>query len=315
MKQLDRIEKIYFQLRENELCYQDIAIFFKLVKVDISIRQIQRDIKNVRFLLKEDEKITSRRNSFKVIYFKIVKTRKLKIDESKNNLTFQKETNFFELIATKDIQNQLAIVNQAISDSKKIVINRLKNDVTGDNFNFEQKNIELLPLKTIKHRGSTYVGGYNEKQEKIQIFDITQIKNIIISDVYHDINTTNIENEFNKELEKRFGVTKNINGEIYSIIIEFTEITGNFIKQHFWHKSQRFIKKGNIVQMHMQCGINRELLGWLFYWMYNCRVVEPKILKDYYDTTVKEMVKLTNQNNPLVYKNLFIPIESKNKNY
>ncbi len=311
MNQLDRIEKIYSQLRKKELSYQDIALFFKSVKVDISIRQIQRDIKNVRFLLKDDEKIMSHRDSCKVIYFKIVKTRKLKIDESKNNLTFQKETNFFELIATKDIQNQLAIVNQAIQDSKKIVIARLKNDVTGDNYNFEQKNIELLPLKTIKHRGSTYVGGYNEKKEQNQIFDITQLKNIVISDIDHSLNVTKIETEFNFELEKRFGVTKNINDEIYTIIIEFTEITGNFIKQHFWHISQQFIKKGNIVQMHLQCGINRELLGWLFYWMYNCRVVEPKILKEYYDSTAKEMVKLSNQNNPLVYKNLFIPIESK----
>ena len=32
MKQLDRIEKIYSQLRKKELCYEDIALFFKTIK-------------------------------------------------------------------------------------------------------------------------------------------------------------------------------------------------------------------------------------------------------------------------------------------
>ena len=308
IKQLDRIEKIYSQLRQKDLCYQDIALFLKSVKVEISIRQIQRDVKNVRFLLNDDEKLINYRDSFNVIYFKIVIKSKLKIDDSKSNLIFQKETNFFELINAKNIHNLLDILNQAISESKKISIARLKNDITGDNYNFEQKNIEFIPLKTIKHRGSIYMGGYNEKKEKYQIFDITQLKNITISDNIHLLNSSKIEDEFDIEFDKRFGVTKNINDEIYIITIEFTEITGNFIKQHFWHKTQKFKKKGNIIQMQLQCGINRELLGWIFYWMYNCRVVEPQILKEYYDATAKEIVKLSNQNNPLVYKNLFIPL-------
>jgi hypothetical protein len=62
--------------------------------------------------------------------------------------------------------------------------------------------------------------------------------------------------------------------------------------------------------MEFQCGINRELIGWLFFWMYNCRVVKPQILKDYYDSAANEIVKTSNPNNPLVYKNLFTPIES-----
>jgi predicted DNA-binding transcriptional regulator YafY len=309
MKQLQRLEQIYTHLKKNELCYQGLYTIFQTMKVDISIRQIQRDVKNVNLLLKDDERLINYRDSFRVIYFKIVKTKKTKINESVSNIIFQKETNFFELINNKNTHKLLDIINQAISESKKISIARLKNDVTGDNYNFEQKNIELLPIKTIKHRGSIYVGGYNEKQEKYQIFEITQLKNITISDNIHVLNSTKIENEFDIELGKRFGVTKNIDDEIYIITIEFAEITGNFIKHHFWHKTQKFKKKGNIIQMQLQCGINRELLGWMFYWMYNCRIVEPKILKEYYDATAKEIVKLSNQNNPLVYKNLFIPLE------
>jgi predicted DNA-binding transcriptional regulator YafY len=310
MNQLQRLEQIYTHLKRKELCYKGLYAIFQTMKVDISIRQIQRDVKNVSLLLKDDERLINYRDSFRVIYFKILKTKKVKSNESVSNVIFQKSTNFFELMENKDSQNKLSIINQALSESKKIVIDQLKNDVTGDNFNFIQKNINFLPLQVIKHRGSTYLGGYNEKQRKFQIFDITQLKNITITENIQGIDRAKIGEEFYFELEKRFGVTKNINEEVYSIVIEFTEITGNYIKQHFWHKTQKFKKKGNIIQMELQCGINRELIGWLLYWMYNCRVVKPQILKDYYDSAVNEIVKTSNPNNPLVYKNLFVPIES-----
>ena len=310
MNQLQRLEEIYSHLKKKEHCYQGLYTIFQKMKADISIRQIQRDVKNVYLLLKDDERLINYRDSFRVIYFKIVKTPTPKIKEPDSNIVFQITTNFFELIDNKDLQNKLSIINQALSESKKIVIAQLKNDVTGDNFNFNQKNIEFSPLQVIEHRGSTYLGGYNEKQSKYQIFDITQLKNITITENIQGLNVAKIEEEFYFELEKRFGVTKNINEEVYSIVIEFTEITGNFIKQHFWHKTQKFKKIGNIIQMEFQCGINRELIGWLFYWMYNCRVVKPQILKDYYDSATNEIVKTSNPNNPLVYKNLFVPIES-----
>ncbi|WP_396210719.1 WYL domain-containing protein [Flavobacterium sp.] len=310
MNQLQRLEQIYTHLKKKEHCYQGLYTIFQKMKVDISIRQIQRDVKNVYLLLKDDERLINYRDSFRVIYFEIVKTKEEKIHESVSNIIFQKTTNFFELIENKDLQNNLSIIKQALSKSKKIGIAKLKNDVTGDNFNFNQKNIEFLPLQVIKHRGSIYLGGYNEKQNKYQIFDITQIKNITITENIQGLNVAKIEEGFYFELEKRFGVTKNINEEVYSIVIEFTEITGNFIKQHFWHKTQKFKKKGNIIQMEFQCGINRELIGWLFYWMYNCRVVKPQILKDYYDSAANEIIKTSNPNNPLVYKNLFVPIKS-----
>jgi hypothetical protein len=66
-------------------------------------------------------------------------------------------------------------------------------------------------------------------------------------------------------------------------------------------------KNGNIIQMELTCGINRELIGCLFYWMYNCNVVEPQILKDLYIKTTDEIVKINQKNAPLLYKNLFVP--------
>ena len=61
--------------------------------------------------------------------------------------------------------------------------------------------------------------------------------------------------------------------------------------------------------MHIECGINRELLGWLFQWMYNIRVVEPEILKLYYEKTLNEIQNNNKSKATLVYRNLFNDIE------
>ena len=41
-------------------------------------------------------------------------------------------------------------------------------------------------------------------------------------------------------------------------------------------------------------------------WMYNVRVIEPDILKTYYEKTIKEIQINNNSKLPLVYRNIFI---------
>lgn len=110
---------------------------------------------------------------------------------------------------------------------------------------------------------------------------------------------------FNEELNKRFGVTKNINNHTYKIVLEVSSVLAGFIKNHHWHSTQKFFKKNGNTIMHLECGINRELLGWLFQWMYNIRVIEPEILKFYYNKTIKEIQNNNNSKATLVYRNLF----------
>jgi hypothetical protein len=59
------------------------------------------------------------------------------------------------------------------------------------------------------------------------------------------------------------------------------------------------------VILHLKCGINRELIGWLFQWLYNIRIIEPKILEDYYQKTIDEIQKNSISDKMLVYRNIF----------
>jgi hypothetical protein len=75
--------------------------------------------------------------------------------------------------------------------------------------------------------------------------------------------------------------------------------------RHFWHSSQSFKEQNGKIIMYLHCGINRELIGWLYMWMYNVRVVEPQILKDYYTKALKKITQVNNEVQPLVYQNVF----------
>ena len=82
-------------------------------------------------------------------------------------------------------------------------------------------------------------------------------------------------------------------------------MTGNYVKKHNWHNSQKFSTKNGCVIMQINCGINRELLGWILSWMYNVRIIEPPILIDLLKKTVKEIDKTYENNSLLVYKIFF----------
>lgn len=109
-------------------------------------------------------------------------------------------------------------------------------------------------------------------------------------------------------LSKRFGITQNINDEVYEIEIILSERTGRFVTKLFWHETQQFekLENGNFL-MTMSCGINRELIGWIFQWMSNAKVLKPDLLKDLVAEKYKEMVQLYEGDKSLISNNSYRP--------
>ena len=303
MKQTDRLHFIIKQLRNNALTIHDLKKKIDFLYCSISLRQIQRDLVDIeKFLTNQEEMKTFRRNYLKYYY---IQTNN--INESINKDDFVIETNFYTQKLIDNHLEKIELIKTAIKESKTILISNLMNDETGDNYNFTTINISFIPLKIINHRDTYYVGGFNNNKKCIQIFGINQLEKVIIEKNYK--NQLELIEKLNIELYNRFGVTKNINSEIYTIKIEISSVLAGFIKNHHWHESQKFYKKAGNTLMVLNCGINRELLGWLFQWMYNIRVIEPKILKDYYEKTIKEIQNNSISKTPLVYRNIFIENE------
>ena len=110
------------------------------------------------------------------------------------------------------------------------------------------------------------------------------------------------------ELSKRFGVSENINSKVYEIVLEFSMSTGEFVSRFFFHHSQEFCIHNGVMRMHLRCGINRELVGWLFTWMTNVRIISPQKLKDLYVYMLQQTLDRVNSNSKLRYENYFFPM-------
>ena len=184
MNQINRLKQIYALLLKKSYSYYDIIVFFEKQNYAIGIRQLQRDFKELHLLLKSEENLIKYRSSENCIHFKIIK---VEAKSSKKNVPMNHKithSNFFNLLNIELTQINLTILQEAIIESKNILIKELKNDVTGDNHTFSQKSIELLPLKIIKHRGSIYLGGFNINESKNQVFDILQLNKIQKKDLF-----------------------------------------------------------------------------------------------------------------------------------
>jgi hypothetical protein len=163
----------------------------------------------------------------------------------------------------------------------------------------------LQPLKLLYHRGSFFLAGLIEGNKRCLVIDVYQI------DAYK---LSNKSFPFKKELaiieknlQGRFGITQNINDDIYDVTIEFSSTTGKYIMAHIWHHSQRYeiLEDGNL-RIHLRCGINRELLSWIYMWMGNVKIIQPQILKDYFVEQLK-MINKANELDHLDYNNISQP--------
>ena len=302
MKQIVRLQEIYKILLAKKINQAEIIISLKSIGIEISIRQLQRDLQDIYPILNKNESLITSRNSKRIKYF-FIKSNLRNNKKSTVKYSEIRATNFFEAKLSALNKKIIKKLNYAIENNSSVLVSNLIYDSTGDNFSFSKSIISFKPIEIIFHRGTNYVAGYNIQKKVIQMFEINQIKNIEL--VEDNIKYNNLKEKLNQELVKRFGISKNINDDIYFIKLEFSSVTGNFIMNHFWHETQSFkVLKGKVI-MTLYCGINRELMGWLFYWMYNVKIIEPKILKDYYKKTINEINKLNDDKQPLVYKNIF----------
>lgn len=171
--------------------------------------------------------------------------------------------------------------------------------------------IKLKALLLVYHNGAYYTAGFTEKKNEFITIDLSKII------AYNITNQTFAHKKAlplaKAELQKRFGLTGNIDNEVYDIELEFSSITGEFLSHYQWHESQTFsiLKNGNYL-MKMHCGINRELFGWIFRWMGNVKIIGPAILKDLYLEQLDIMNRNYATNKTLDYSNIFKPKNNKN---
>lgn len=219
-------------------------------------------------------------------------------------------SHFFERKYTSQFNNITEDIIWSIANNKIIEIGNIYGDATSVDQDLIYP-IKLKALLLVYHNGAYYTAGFTDKKNKFVTIDLSKIT------AYNITNQTFAHKKAlplaKAELQKRFGLTGNVDKEVYNIELEFSSLTGEFLSHYHWHESQSFsiLKNGNY-RMKMHCGINRELFGWIFRWMGNVKIIGPKKLKDLY----LEQLTIMNNNyasiQPLSYTNIFKPKNNKN---
>jgi hypothetical protein len=233
-------------------------------------------------------------------------------DVMKNNSSFyafmaedqNMSSAFYESVFDNAHNERLDDMIWAISNYKILIINELKGDATS----IPEKitvPITFRPILLIYHRGNHFAGGYESVFNSFITIDISKILQLDLTRktfAYKKL----VESSKN-EMKNRFGISNNIDQRSYKIQLEFTSVTGEFISHYFWHHSQQFVKTetGNWL-LKIEAGINRELLGWIFQWMGNVRIIKPKILSDLYLEQFVIITQNYSKRKDLKYKNRLI---------
>ena len=140
MKQLERLLFLINALKAKPCTTHELFAQLSEQNSNSSIRQLQRDFKDIALLLSNNETLKSyRKDKLKYFFIEISESDFTSANENK----IYKNTNFYVQSKSKQIDFNLNAIENAIKESKSIVISEIKNEETGDNNNFETKNIFL----------------------------------------------------------------------------------------------------------------------------------------------------------------------------
>ena len=214
-------------------------------------------------------------------------------------------THFYETVAYNRLDDRLKMVVLAIDSGQKLRITGMTGDSTSVG-SLVQFPLLILPIKIIYHRGCFYIATVADQTQRVLAFQVDQLNMEAVDEFF---NRLDFIDQVEKELRKRFGISQNIDERIYTVELSFSKGTGAFINKQFWSEELTCQEIDNGWLVTIQCGINRELVGWLYQWMSNVRVIGPPQLKTLYDEQLQRMLTITNEqpNAPLPFSNAFLP--------
>jgi hypothetical protein len=282
------------------LVYSDISI--AVTGFDVNSYQLSRLSMTTYITEGRGESINKFRDivAKKIMHLSKTKYAALPLEQNFNS-------HFFERKYTTDFNQMSEDIIWSIANNKIIEIINIYGDATNVSSDITYP-FKLKPLLLVYHNGAYYTAGFIAKNNLFITIDLSKIV------AYNITNQTFAHKKLlpiaKAELQKRFGLTGNIDDEVYDIELEFSSITGEFLSHYNWHPTQSFtqLKNGNY-RMKIHCGINRELFGWIFRWMGNVKIIGPNKLKDLYLQQLDIINKNYSSSVSLNYSNIFKPSE------
>ncbi len=315
---------IYNRLKVSAVTIEIIERWAKNVGINVSQRQLYRDLDLINGLLQKNEhlKVTQsekNRKTWKIEFnesvsekvsdefinsfyllrnftpLNILSARSEDIDlieaafykqNSKSKFEYNSNAHQLEIRSSKFQEEPYSahfndVLNKciwAVQNQRKIKILKLVLDHSGMEERFYENEHLLLPMQILYHRGCVYMAAIEDEIDRLIILSIVQLKEFVTTnDMFDHSAYVHITQE---QMDRRFGISENLDAQIYQIELEFSRAAGEYISSHFWHPTANYeIKKcGNYI-MTLTCGINRELISWICQFMSLVKVINPPELK------------------------------------
>ena len=222
------------------------------------------------------------------------------------NELFLRHSNFNEnkygTLEHKQIEDLIwALHNSRIIIVEQDLINSANNKIINTDF-----PVTFYPMELVFHRGRIAIAGIN-KDEKLLHFSID--KDFVFTLTNDAFNRKKFIKTYTQNLKGFFGISDPLNKKIYNIKLEFTDSYGGSMKSFYWHHTEKWtlLKNGNYM-LHLQCGIGRELVGFIANGLDKIKIHQPKILKDI-------MIKKFTQSALINEKNLGVNEQLANEDY
>ena len=189
-----------------------------------------------------------------------------------------KTSNFNEYVYSEAEQQNLDTVIWAMQHSRKLKVLEIEPDLKNES-TLPFLPTVMLPMQVLYHNGSIYLLLLIENTLELGIYDLAKFKEFdILESIF---SAPKFIDHFCAESNKRFGVEQNVDNKVYNVVLEFSEKTGAYISNRFWHCTQRFRQKpSGKWEMQMNTGINHELVDWIFGWGNQVRVQSPELLQE-----------------------------------
>ena len=163
----------------------------------------------------------------------------------------------------------------------KRAINIIADDINPSNVDTNKFPfpLKLLPFELLFHRGRVHVAGLEIKTHKLLIFVVDKTFTLQLTN--ETFNRKKNISIYNSQVNMRFGISEPAADKTYNIKIEFADAYALSMMSFYWHKTAQWkqLKNGNYM-LQMQCGIGRELIGFLAAGLDKIKVHQPKLLKD-----------------------------------
>ncbi len=175
-------------------------------------------------------------------------------------------------------------LNIALNDNRRI---RIKYFTAYSGISKER---EIDPFHIINHQGDWYMVGYCHLSKDVKVFAVSRIQEIRLTNRYYDIPPDfNIKEYFRGS----FGIYES--KEMYDIKLHITGDSVGYVKEKQWHESQKITeqKDGSII-LELKVNNLTEVTFWILALGKDCKVLEPKELKEIVKSEIMGMSRIYN---------------------